>query len=92
MKYKILVVMLFKFYLRNDQNELSESREGNERAESLAGDAASDNNHILDPPTVINPAADNFEIFSLILQTLPLEDKRVQIGGGAACSYRGALT
>ena len=66
---------------------------GNERADSLAGTAAIDNDLILDPPTVLQCVKEN------LLQNIPqssshtvslLKEKNVQPGDGAKCTLRGA--
>ena len=66
---------------------------GNERADSLAGDAAIDNNLTLDPPTVIQCVAEQLaenrppsSSYTLSL----LKDKGVGPGDGASCNNRGA--
>ena len=66
---------------------------GNERADSLAGDAVIDNNLTLDPPTVIQcvtqqliNARPSSSSYTLSL----LKDKGVQLGEGATCTHRGA--
>ena len=66
---------------------------GNERADSLAGTAAIDNDLILDPPTVLQCVQEN------LLQNRPpssshtvslLKEKNIQPGDGANCTLRGA--
>ena len=66
---------------------------GNERADSLAGSAAIDNDLVLDPPTVLQCVKEN------LLQNRPpsssytvtrLKEKDVQPGEGANCTHRGA--
>ena len=66
---------------------------GNERADSLAGDAVIDNNLTLDPPTVLQcitqqliTARPSSSSYTLSL----LKDKGVQLGEGATCTHRGA--
>ena len=66
--------------------------QGNERADSLAGEAAIDGNLTLDPPTVIQCVADQ-----LLANRPPssshtlalLKDKGVKPGEGATCNSRG---
>ena len=66
---------------------------GNERADSLAGSAAIDNDLVLDPPTVLQCVKEN------LAQNRPpsssytvsrLKEKNVQPGEGANCTHRGA--
>ena len=66
---------------------------GNERADSLAGSAAIDNDLVLDPPTVLQCVKEN------LLQNRPpsssytvsrLKEKNIQPGEGAKCTLRGA--
>ena len=66
---------------------------GNERADSLAGTAAIDNDLILDPPTVLQCVKEN------LLHNRPpsssytvslLKEKNIQPGDGANCTLRGA--
>ena len=66
---------------------------GNERADSLAGSAAIDNDLVLDPPTVLQCVKEN------LLQNRPpsssytvtrLKEKDVQPGEGANCTHRDA--
>ena len=66
---------------------------GNERADSLAGSAAINNDLVLDPPTVLQCVKEN------LLQNRPpsssytvsrLQEKNVQPGEGVKCTLRGA--
>ena len=65
---------------------------GNERADSLAGEAVIDNNLVIDPPTVIQCVSDQLiasrpQSTSYTLSRL--KEKGVQRGDGATCNRRG---
>ena len=65
---------------------------GNERADSLAGEAVIDNNITIDPPTVVQCVSDQLiasrpQSSSYTLSRL--KEKGVQLGDGATCNRRG---